>query len=412
MFYRVYVIAAFLLGGCATVFATTGELLEYNLVRRFPAEELKAFFKLHHIPKVVLPVNHGLNIYEVVYNTYYADSSIVKASGLLYVPIVEGKNMPLMIYNHGTEMCRDRSCSFTGEQSICLAFATDGYIVLTPDYVGMGKGERDQLYMNAFTESHASVDMLTAAKVLLKQLDVNTNKQLFVTGYSQGGHAAMATSRLLQTEYADQYPVTAASPMSGPYDLESTVYNGRKNDYEYPGFFMLLLQSYYESTGQIEKMGEALKAPYRTEIPPLITGNYPVQEIDKLLPDTVMKAVTEDFLTQFENDSTSGFRKYLHDNNVNDWIPEMPMKLCYCDADEEVNYKNSVDTYARMKANGAKKVVLWRVGKKFGHVNCAQFAVIYTKMFFDGFRHGKPGSHGPHFERMLLNIGKLSVPAR
>ncbi len=392
--------------------AVAGKLLEYSLVKSFPAEELKAFFKKHHIPKVVLPVNVGLNVYEVIYSTTYADNSVVKASGLAYVPMYTNKEIPVMIYNHGTEICRDRSCSFEGEQSICLAFAADGYIVLTPDYMGLGKGERTQLYLNARAESVASVDMLIATEELLPQLNVKTSKQLFVTGYSQGGHAAMATTRLLQQQYAQRFPITASAPMSGPYNISQTVWDGRAGKYDYPVFFFLLLQSYYESIGKPGQIVEALNSPYDTLIPPLMDGNYNIDDIDKLLPDTIFKTAKASYLHQFETDSTFGFRKYLKENNVFDWKPEMPMQLCYCNGDEEVNYLNSITAYNTMVKNGSKSVELWRAGKKFGHENCALFAVIYTKMFFDGFRDGHPGNHGPAFKRLLLQIGKLAVKAR
>src|SRR5690242_10408673 len=72
----------------------SGQLLEYKLVKYFPADELKIFFKKHHIPKIVLPVNKGMNIYEVTYVSTYADNSNVKASGLAYVPIEGDKALP------------------------------------------------------------------------------------------------------------------------------------------------------------------------------------------------------------------------------------------------------------------------------------------------------------------------------
>jgi hypothetical protein len=390
----------------------SGQLLQYTLVKSFPYPELKAFFKKHHIPKLVLPVNTGLNIYEVVYTSTYADNSNIKASGLLYVPMNLAKEAPLMIYNHGTEITRIYNKDFTGEQTICLAFAADGYIVMTPDYMGLGKGERTQLFLNAKAESHASVDMLIAVQALLPKLNVKTSKQLFVTGYSQGGHASMATTRLLQQEYADRFPVTASAPMSGPYNISQTVWDGRKGPYGYPVFFFLLLQSYYESIGHPERIGEALNHPYDTLIPPLMDGFHTIEYVDSFLPDTIFKTAKPEFMQRFEEDSNFFFRTYLRENDVYDWEPKMPMQLCYCNGDEEVTFHNSITAYNTMKKNGSTSVELWRAGKKFGHENCALFAVIYTKMFFDGYRHGHPGTHGPAFKRMLLNIGKLAVKAR
>jgi pimeloyl-ACP methyl ester carboxylesterase len=389
--------------------AVPGQLVSQRLLKSLSQQEMKAFFKEHKIPSVMLPTHRGLSVYEVIYKTLYADSTEVRASGLLYVPTGTAEAMPVLIYNHGTEICQERTFQGVGEQSICLAFATDGYIVLCPDYVGVGQGDRTQLYVHAPTEAGASVDMLIAVDSLLPQLGAARSKQLFISGYSQGGHAAMATHRLLQQQYADRYPVTASSPMSGPYDIESTVYNERNKRYDYPGYLMFLLKSYYECNGAYQKMQNALKEPYSAVIPSLMDGSYPMEVINSTLPDTAFRAVKDEFFLDFERNKESAFRKYLAENNVYDWKPEAPVELCYCKGDEQVTYQNSLTAYKTMRANGSTKVELWRAGTKFKHVNCALFAVIYTKMFFDGFVHGHSGSHGPLGKRLLLNIGKLAV---
>jgi pimeloyl-ACP methyl ester carboxylesterase len=412
-----YVLGAVMMAGLlcchmAIKAASPGELISYKVIQNLSTEELKAFFKKQHIPKIIFAVNQGINIYDVLYTTTYADGSVVKASGLVYVPVMKGKELPIMTYNHGTEMCRDRTCFEPGETSIDLAFATDGYIVLTPDYIGLGEGERTQLFLNTQAEAHATIDMLLAVKTLLAQLEVKTNGQLFVTGYSQGGHAAMATAKMLQEKYAASLPVTASAPMSGPYDIAATVYNQRNSHVDYPGFLMLLLQSYYSSIGKFNELKNVLVYPYDSIMPPLLNGEYSLDDISAYLPDPAFKAIKPDFYNAFVNDSTSPFRMYLKNNCDYDWKPEMPMQLCYCNGDEIVDYHNSITAYNTMKRNGSDNVQLWRAGKKFGHENCALFAVVYTKMFFDGFRYGKPGTHGPAFKRLLLTIGKLAVKAR
>ena len=71
-----------------------------------------------------------------------------------------------------------------------------------------------------------------------------------------------------------------------------------------------------------------------------------------------------------------------------DWKPESPIQLCYCNADKIVLYENALVAQKKMKENRSTSVKLRRVGKKFGHVECALFASIYTKMWFDSFRKG------------------------
>ncbi len=383
------------------------KLIDYRLIRSFSADEVKQWLKAEHIPKVIFAAREGLNVYEIHYYTRHADGRLVRASGQLYVPQGD-KPSPVLVYNHGSYACRDIYFNGKDEQVICLAFATDGYVVLCPDYIGMGEGEGNQIMLNAPTEAGATVDMLLVVSDLLPSLSVKTNKDLFLTGYSQGGHACLATYRLLQEKYKERFPITAASPMSGPYDIERTVYEARLLPNENPVYLMMLLASYYESKDSMMQMGRVLVPPYDTLIPPMMNGCWPEEVLNALLPDICMKTLKPEIFKEFE-DENSSFRKYLRANNIYDWKPESPTELCYCMHDEQVPYKNSITAYNAMKKNGSKNVELWMVGRKFRHINCATFAVVYTKMYFDGFLKGHPMSHGPLGKRALLNIGKLFV---
>ena len=109
---------------------------------------------------------------------------------------------------------------------------------------------------------------------------------------------------------------------------------------------------------------------------------------------------------------------YLHDpdftliqaikkNNLYDWKPDNPVQLCYCDSDEQVTPLNAFVAYKQMKADGAKHVTLRRAGKNFHHSRCALVAMLYTKMYFDSFRHGhKYGGKGSAGSRIMADIAK------
>jgi hypothetical protein len=277
-----------------------GELIESRLIKDLSETEMKAFFKEQHIPKFFLAAREGIKVYEILYYTTHSDGALVRASGMLFVPQGAKRACPVMIYNHGTNTCRDMYFDGKDEQSICLGFATDGYVVIWPDYIGIGEGDRTQLYLNAPTEAGASVDMLIAVTGLLPSMPVTTSGQLFLTGYSQGGHASMATYKLLQDKYKDRFPVTAASPMSGPYDIESTVYDARFKPNDNPGYLMLLMASYYESRDSLPQMGSFLAYPYDSIIPPMMNGSWPIEVINSCLPDTCFRAVKPEFCIDFD----------------------------------------------------------------------------------------------------------------
>jgi hypothetical protein len=111
----------------------------------------------------------------------------------------------------------------------------------------------------------------------------------------------------------------------------------------------------------------------------------------------------------FLNDPNFLLHKALNDNSLCYWKPENPIQLCYCEKDEQVNYKNSFVARDGMKKLGAKHITVVLGGKKFGHNKCAIFASMYSQLYFDSFRngskHGRRGNAGKRFMLALARIG-------
>jgi hypothetical protein len=72
------------------------------------------------------------------------------------------------------------------------------------------------------------------------------NEQLFLAGYSQGGHSTMAALKMIEEQHSAEFSVTACSPMAGPYDLSETQLNFVMRDtaYPLPGFLPYILFAY------------------------------------------------------------------------------------------------------------------------------------------------------------------------
>ena len=89
-------------------------------------------------------------------------------------------------------------CSQTaGDPPVVLASL--GYIVIAADYVGYGvSAAAPHPYLLSAPSASAVVDLMTAAKYWRQVQHVPDNKQLFLTGYSEGGYVTMATHRALQ----------------------------------------------------------------------------------------------------------------------------------------------------------------------------------------------------------------------
>src|SRR5205814_3415033 len=103
-------------------------------------------------------------------------------------------------------------------RAVPFFFASDGYAVAAPDYVGLGTLPGRHPYLHADTEASASLDMLQAGDTVSRRMAVTLSRKVFLTGFSQGGHAAMATGHALQRAHGPWH-LTALAPMAGPYDL-------------------------------------------------------------------------------------------------------------------------------------------------------------------------------------------------
>ncbi len=66
-----------------------------------------------------------------------------------------------------------------------LSYVLNGYILMAPDYVGMGDGEGVHPYVDYATEAGATIDFVTAANKVLAQLGVKRYDEYFLAGYSQ-----------------------------------------------------------------------------------------------------------------------------------------------------------------------------------------------------------------------------------
>ncbi|MDP6908992.1 MAG: lipase family protein, partial [Flavobacteriales bacterium] len=293
---------------------------------------------------------------------------------------------------------------------ICLMFGTDGYAVCEPDYVGLGFGERRHLYIHADSEANAGIDMMKAVVELDSIMGLKRDSMIFISGYSQGGHAAMSVHRKLQEKYSDQYTVTASSPMSGPYDLDGVQAEVMFHEYTQPHYLPYLLLGYNEIYHIFHRENfydQVFKAPYNEIVRGVFDGEHSVGNINDTLPIVPKDMLSDSLVDLFLNDPEFKFKKLLVENSMDNWKPERPIQICYCDADEEVSSKNAHVAYKNMKALGAENVTLRRAGKNYTHRQCADWAVVYTKFYFDSFRRGsKKGRKGPVFKRWLVGIAK------
>jgi hypothetical protein len=371
-------------------------LVSATMVKSHTKKTLAALWRKHHVPQIAMPISNDVDIYEIIYRAPWIDSSTwINCSGIVYVPKTKGKNPPTVMFGHGTQISKARDITDEdAQQGICLFLAADGYLALYPDYYGMGKGDGQHLYQHAWSEGMSFVYMLYAMEEFKKAQNIQTNGQLFLTGYSQGGHASFAAQKFIEALHDPRFKVTATSPMSGAYDMTGEQAKYMFQVYPRPFYLPYLILSY--QTAYHIFPNKDIYTIFRPPYDSLLKGFFGAvrdktyDDLDKIMPKIPSDVVIPDMVTQFKNDPNFPFLERLKENNLTDWKPEAPVQLCYCKGDREVNYKNSEVVYDHMTKAGKKDIKLNNQSDHLDHNTCAAFAVLSMKAFFDRYKkHGE-----------------------
>ena len=305
-------------GGDNTASAPTapqrGTLLQSPplLVASYSVADLLAQLAASDVGKLLLPLAYtprcAINVYQLDYETVGGASEPTSASGALMVATGTDAacsgGRPVVLYAHGTSTDRNFNIADLSNNAnpegllLAAVFASAGYIVVAPNYAGYDTSTLSyHPYLNADQQSKDMIDALTAARSalpILPQVAVTDGGKLFVTGYSQGGHVAMATHRALQAAGA---AVTASAPMSGPYALAAfgdAIFYGHV-PLSAPVNLTLLVSSYQHAYGNVYAQPTDFFEPnFATDIASLLPSTTAISELysERKLPPAALFSAT------------------------------------------------------------------------------------------------------------------------
>jgi alpha/beta superfamily hydrolase len=179
----------------------------------------------------------AVSMRQIDYATVDPQGATVTASAGLLVPVGSGscvQNRPLITFQHGTSDTNTFAGSNPGgtlSQTMAKYFASHGYVVVIPDYLGYGASiGHYHPYVVAEAEATTVIDAVRAARSWFTTSEgvasgATLSGQLFLSGTSEGGYVTMATHRTMERDFPDEFPITADVPISGPYDLSTEVMN-------------------------------------------------------------------------------------------------------------------------------------------------------------------------------------------
>ncbi|MFN8236753.1 MAG: hypothetical protein U0T77_01165 [Chitinophagales bacterium] len=332
---------------------------------------------------------YDVSVYRVFYKTHDYENKEIIASGLIYIPELNYYFLPLISYQHGTAVRKSEVASMTGDLDYYVPFlfaSETGAIVCETDGIGLGFSEGVQHYFEPTEEANAVVDLLRSAGRLLQKTfrQLNLSNELFLMGYSQGGHATLAAQRLFETKYPYEFILKASAPMAGFFSFEkSSQFNLLKSPASYPitSIYPFLIHSINSTQKVYASFDSIFIHPYDSLVNVVFDGEHDASFINAQFPDTIYNTLQASFRNQLKDNPNTPFllaaKKY---DLINDWIPKTPTRFFHSEADEVAFYDNSEIAFQTFKTKGGN-VQLISLGN-LNHLDANSAAIQQVRNWF------------------------------
>jgi len=323
-------------------------------------------------------VVYGYKAYKIKYETTDEENNKVQASGLMVVPTgmpeaVKQIGYSLVSDDHGTIFANDETSTVVAEKSYAPAGSSvvltslGGFVTIQPDYIGFGDSNSHyHPFILKKSLANATVDFIKAARKFAQANEIKLNGQLFLTGYSEGGYAAMATLQKIEQEGTLQ--VSMAAPMAGPYALDAMAMGVLSSPtLTVPSFMANVAYAYAKAYSK--DIANIINEPYASKLEGLIDGSRTRAAIDPELT-TVTTGPTglfrQDLVGDFFQNPQNWFKKAVQENDIHAWVPQTAVRLIHCKGDHVIPFQISELTEGTMKAMGAQNVALVPVEETLG----------------------------------------------
>jgi pimeloyl-ACP methyl ester carboxylesterase len=311
----------------------TIERVEY--LKSYSAIKLRMMVLLARLPEH-LPVENGVDLYRVSYWTENLGHPEL-ASGLYANPrgLVPRATVTWLNGTNPTRSEAPSSANLTGVL-VSAAYAGSGFLLLAPDYIGLGVSQTYHPYLNATATANASIDFIRAARTVSSGLGIPWQSRMLLVGYSQGGFSTAVVQRALEATPEPGVDVRAAAALAPPFNLSEVsvpfAFEGKSTADSF--YLAYLANSYALVYGQ--PLDTLLNEQFARSVPTLFDGTHSVDEITAQLPRNPRDMFRREAVAAFTNGQPSWFRQALHENEAFQWAPKAPLRLYYGERDVDV----------------------------------------------------------------------------
>jgi pimeloyl-ACP methyl ester carboxylesterase len=339
--------------------AQPGAVASIESIGGYPAWVLRALVWWRDLTEQ-FPVDYGVSLYRVGYWTTGVDGALTRVSGLIALPR-NARLRGVVSFQHGTESDRASSPSTPDPSNGVLtaaAFAGRGYLLIAPDYIGLGASAAKHPYLHATTEANAVIDLLRAARIVVDANGYAWPSRVMLIGFSQGGHATLAAQRALEAAPIDGIEIAASAPIAGPFDLAAISFPNALDGASTAAstYLAYMLNAYSDIYG--ERLGSALREPFATNVPALFDGSHGGDAVMAALPRMPREMFRAEFLASYADGSPNWLRDRLVENGLGEWTPRAPIRLFFGSKDLDVAPREAAVEAARLTQRGGDAVAI------------------------------------------------------
>jgi len=211
----------------STVFVPKPEIPENNI--KDPVVGIPKNYELNGMADAAASSNSVVMTYKML----GVNNKEVFATALVFTPpasVMQPTNgWPIVVWAHGTtgvaDKCAPSRQGLGGNEVLLKALLASGYVVVAPDYEGLGEpSEQDaHPFLNVKSEAYSITDAVVATRAYLTSLNKKTNGQWLAVGHSQGGQAVLGAAQYASRAKLDYKGTVAVAPAS---NLEAIFVNG------------------------------------------------------------------------------------------------------------------------------------------------------------------------------------------
>lgn len=335
-------------------------------------------------------VRYGVTAYRLTYATTDPQGRPTTATGLLVLPRGGPHRLDLVSDTHGTVAHRDDAPSGGAGYNRLTPYlhASAGRAVAAPDYLGLGGGPGAHPYMDTRSSVTASVDMLKAARTAAARLGRPVTRDVYATGFSQGGQVAMALGRELSRP-GSGFRLRALAPIAGPYDLDGSELPGITDGRVAPRTAVFYLSYFLTAQNRLHPLyadpAEVFRAPYAQAVESLFDGNHREEDIVAALPASPQELLTPEWYENVRAPHGALSAAVRANDDACDWKPAAQVRLYGGSADTDVPFGNTLACAADLARHGVRARVVDQ-GPDADHFTSAIRSAPQAVRWFDSLR--------------------------